>query len=193
MSLLPSVRESLLAAVADGPAVEPARLQRRPPRHRQLLFGAVATACGIAVLAVAAASSMTAPGNPEPSAMAAAITGAPVSGGAVWRAASEIAATTPQPAAQPVSLQWVGPLAAGRAAVARAELAAVIEHRAMCAWYRAWLDGGPQRGAAAERIAAIPSWPTIAAGALRRPALTAAAAAGGGDAAAVRDVVEVNC
>ena len=206
MSELPTIRASLVAAAAAG-APRPARAAlgrrgrsgrragragrgARAARRPRAVIG-LALATGLAATSVLVATATTGPTtgsttttgtrtgatSPATAALAAAVGHGSVAGADVWRAARTIAATTPRPPGATVSIAWVGPLAATGRPVARLTVAATVERRAMCQWYRYWLaTGADGRRAASAVIEQIPGWPGMSEGPSRRSAVLVAAA-----------------
>ncbi len=205
MTVLPTVRESLLAAAgeldasphaAGRPEPSPARSRRRVPCRRLALAGAAAGAIALLATAFTPAArtvSRTQLSSASTREMAAAIGTGSVSGTGVWRAAREIARATPYPPARVASLAWVRPIAFSGTPVARAGLAARVQWDAVCLWYRYWLDDPGRPEPASTVVQQIPTWPTVRAGALATAALTAAAGARNHHPAAVRAVLAVDC
>lgn len=182
MSQVPTIRASLVAAAASpqpapsrarGAAVGSGRRRARPLRLALAATGALAVLAATAVLAAPGGDGTSA----GPAALRAAVGHGSVAGADVWSAARAIAATTQRPPGATVSVAWVAALAGTGRPVARLDLAATVERRAMCEWYRYWLAAGPDgRRAARAVIDQIPGWPGVNAGASRRSAVLVAAA-----------------
>jgi hypothetical protein len=216
MTMLPTVRESLVSAAAAGaparerrataspqrsvpsawvPSPRPAAVWRAARRERRLAAVAAGALGALALTAILLLPGARAGDGRAPrGAMMAAIGSGSVSGTGVWRAATAIARVTPYPPGTRDSLAWVRPLVADDQPVARRALAVSLQRRAMCQWYRYWLvSSGGSRSAATAVLETIPAWPAVSAGASRAAAVALAAAARAGDAGPIHAHLALEC